>query len=60
MAIIKINRSSSRLQAPTTPNLDATKLDVNTALVYGNAINSFATAVQKAAQSTKVQQDKNA
>jgi len=59
MAVIKINRSSSRLQAPTTPSLDAARLDVNTALVYGNAISSLGTAVEKAAQATKLQQDKN-
>ena len=59
MAVIKINRSSSRLQAPVTPSLDAAKIDINTALVFGNALASFGKAVEKGVQATKVQQDKN-
>ena len=59
MAVIKINRSSSRLQAPVTPSLDAAKIDINTALVFGNAISVFGKAVEKGVQATKVQQDKN-
>jgi hypothetical protein len=39
MAIIKINRSTSRLQAPTTPNLVAARLDTNLALQMGASLN---------------------
>ena len=59
MSIIKINRSTSRLQAPTTPNLEAARLDQSLALQIGNSL-SFATdLVEKSKTKNKKQEDKN-
>ncbi len=59
MAIIKINRSTSRLQEPTTPNLEAARLDQSLALEIGNSL-SFATdLVEKSKTKNKKQEDKN-
>ena len=59
MAIIKINRSTSRLQAPVTPNLEAARLDTSLGLQIGAAITAATTLVEKAKAKTKKQEDKN-
>ena len=59
MAIIKINRSTSRLQAPVTPNLEAARLDTSLGLQIGAAISAATTLVEKAKAKTKKQEDKN-
>ena len=38
MAIIKINRSQSRVNAAQTPNLSALAMDQNVMINYGNSI----------------------
>ena len=59
MAIIKINRSTSRLQAPTTPNLEAARLDQSLALQIGNSLSFAADLVEKSKTKNKKQEDKN-
>ena len=59
MAIIKINRSTSRLQAPTTPNLEAARLDTNLALQMGASLNYAVDLVEKVKAKTKKQEDRN-
>ena len=59
MAIIKINRSRSRLQAPTTPNLEAAKLDPSLGLQIGAAVTYAANLIEKTKVKTKNQEDKN-
>ena len=59
MAQIKINRSTSRLQAPTTPNLEAARLDTNLALQMGASLTYAVDLVEKVKAKTKKQEDKN-
>jgi hypothetical protein len=59
MAQIKINRSTSRLEAPTTPNLEAARLDTNLALQMGASLSSAVDLVEKVKAKTKKQEDKN-
>jgi len=59
MAIIKINRSTSRLQAPVTPNLEAAKLDPSLGLQIGAAVSYAANLIEKTKAKTKNQEDKN-
>ena len=59
MAIIKINRSTSRLQAPTTPNLEAARLDQSLALQIGNSLSFAADLVERSKTKNKKQEDKN-
>ena len=59
MAQIKINRSTSRLEAPTTPNLEAARLDTNLALQMGASLTYAVDLVEKVKAKTKKQEDKN-
>tara|TARA_A100000172_G_scaffold27050_2_gene15893 strand:- start:4815 stop:6467 length:1653 start_codon:yes stop_codon:yes gene_type:complete len=59
MAVIKINRSTSRIQAPTTPNLEAARLDQSLALQIGNSLSFAGKLVEDTKKKTKKQEDKN-
>jgi len=59
MALIKINRSQARITTPQTPQLQAAGIDPSSAIGFGNALASFGNAVNKTAEKTKTQQDKN-
>jgi hypothetical protein len=59
MAIIKINRSTSRIQAPTTPNIEAARLDQSLALQIGNSLSFAGKLVEDTKEKTKKQEDKN-
>jgi len=59
MAVIKINRSTSRLQAPVTPSLEVARLDTNLAFQMGAALDGAIEHVQRVKAKTKKQDDKN-
>ena len=58
MAVIKINRSQSKITNVPTPNISALRLDSNLALAQGNAIASIGKVIEDTAAKTKKQEDK--
>ena len=59
MAVIKINRSQSKITNVPTPNISALTLDSNLALAQGNAIASIGKVIEDTAKKTKTTEDKN-
>ena len=59
MAVIKINRSQSKITNVPTPNISALRLDSNLALAQGNAIASIGKVIEDTAAKTKKQEDTN-
>ena len=59
MAIIKIERSKSRVQIPRTENLSPLVLSQNLALQISNAYSQLGEAIAKTAEKTKNTEDKN-
>ena len=59
MAIIKINRSSARINPIQTPNLSALATDQNVMINYGNSIAQVGKVIEDAQAKTKKTQDMN-
>jgi len=59
MAVIKINRSQSKIANVPTPNVTALTLDSNLAIAQGNAIASIGKVIEDTAKKTKTTEDKN-
>ena len=59
MAVIKIQRSKSRVQFPRADNLSPLVLSQNLALQVSNAYSQLGNAIEKTAKKTKATEDKN-
>ena len=59
MAVIKINRSSARINAINTPNVSALAMDQNIMLNYGNSIAQVGKVIEDAQAKTQKTQDTN-
>ena len=59
MAIIKIQRSQSKIANVPTPNVSALRLDSNLAIAQGNAISSIGKIIEDTKAKTKKTEDKN-
>ena len=59
MAVIKINRSQSKIANIQTPNVSALRLDSGLALAQGAAISSIGKIIEDTKAKTKKTDDKN-